>query len=213
MKSNLLPIAYEGFRYILYSIAAFMIFWAFDFEFLALTSAILVFVFMFIYRNPEREVVIFEPNSVLSPVDGVVASIQEIKDERYGYKIAVESGCLNVSVLRVPFDSTLSEVTVKKGARLSEKSSIFKVLNENIELTFSATPSNFLKVRHVLTQSLLSFEVNVKKSQTLRKAARYGVLPNGVTEIYIPRNFRLNVNLGDKLIASESLVGYFVSLP
>lgn len=196
-----------------YSFAFFTLFVIFDFDFFALVSFVFVLLFAYIYRNPERELNIFEKNSFLAPVDGEVIAITEIRDEDYGYKIAVESNYLDVCVLRAPHDSKLESVFVQKGARLSLDSALAQSLNENVVLVFSNANASKVKIKHILKQSITTFDINMKESQFVHQTARYGTMPNGMSEIYIPRNFRLNINVGNKLHASQTLMGYFISVP
>ena len=213
MKNNLFPISQIGLKYMAYSFAFFTLFVIFDFDFFALVSFVFVLLFAYIYRNPERELNIFEKNSFLAPVDGEVIAITEITDEDYGYKIAVESNYLDVCVLRAPHDSKLESVFVQKGARLSLDSALAQSLNENVVLVFSNANASKVKIKHILKQSITTFDINMKESQFVHQTARYGTMPNGMSEIYIPRNFRLNINVGNKLHASQTLMGYFISVP
>jgi len=205
MKNNLLPIAKEGFIYIIYAILAYVVFSFLDFEFLSFLSIIGL---LFIYRNPERELSAFEQNSVVSPVDGVVLSIKEIEGE-YTYKVEIDSTYANVSILRVPMTSLLKNLDLKNGARLSRHSSLARKINENVELVYEDKNSNKLKVLHMLKQSFSSINLGIKESQHLKQGSRYGVMISGITTIYLPQNFRLNVSVGSEVKASESLIGYF----
>ena len=213
MKSNLFPISQVGLKYMAYSFVLFTLFVFFDFSFFALVSFLLIIIFAYIYRNPERELSIFEKNSFLAPVDGEVIAISEIEDEDYVYKVAVDNSYLDVALLRAPYDSKVESIVIQKGARLSLSSPLAQSLNENITLVFNSDNASKVKVKHILKQSITSFDINVKESQFIHQTARYGTMPNGVTEIYIPRNFRLNINVGNKLRASETLIGYFISVP
>ena len=213
MKNNLFPISQVGLKYMAYSFAFFTLFVIFDFDFLTLVSFAFILIFAYIYRNPERELNVFEKNSFLAPVDGEIISITEIEDEDYSYKITVDNSYLDVAVLRAPFDSKLESISVQKGARLSLDSSLAQSLNENVALVFSNVNASKVKIKHILKQSITTFDINVKESQFVQQTARYGTMPNGVSEIYIPRNFRLNINVGTKLRACETLVGFFISVP
>ena len=209
MKSNLLPISSAGFKYVASAFLAFIIFSIFDIEFLALISFILTVAFGFMFRNPEREVPSFEKNSLVSPVDGSVISIEDIQDSEYAYKLEIDSTYLNVGVLRTPLDSTLQSVTIRKGARLATTSILSEDINENAELIFVDENSNSVKVVHKLKRSFDDITVDVKNSQNVKQASRYGVMINGTTTLYLPKNFRLNVTLGSELEGSQTLIGYF----
>jgi len=209
MKSNLLPISNVGFKYIAAAFLAFIIFSILDIEFLALISFVLMFAFGFMFRNPEREVPSFEKNSLVSPVDGSVISIEDIQDSEYAYKVEIDSTYLDVGVLRTPLDATLQSIVKMNGARLATTSSLSNDINENAELIFVDENSNSVKVVHTLTRSFDDISLDVKKSQNVKQASRYGVMINGKTTIYLPKNFRLNITLGSELTGSQTLMGYF----
>lgn len=209
MKSNLLPISSAGFKYVASAFLAFLIFLIFDIEFLALISCILLLAFGFIFRNPEREVPSFEKNSLVSPVDGSVISIEDIGDSEYAYKLEIDSTYLNVGVLRTPLDATLQSVVKRRGARLSSSSALSEDINENAELIFVDENSNSVKIVHQLKRSFDDISLDVKNSQNVKQASRYGVMVNGTTTIYLPKNFRLNVTIGSELEGSQTLIGYF----
>lgn len=213
MRSNLLPIAREGWSYLAGSIASFVVFTLFDLDLLQFFAFLTTLFFIFIFRNPERQNMLYQKNSVVSPVDGVVSSIEEIEGKgRYAYRVEIDGSYLNVALLRVPFSSTLEELKLQRGARLSSFKSLSKSINENAELIFSDTQSsNKMKLVHRLKQSIKGIDIDVAKGQNLLQGSRYGLVVNGITELYLPHNFRLNIDVGNELKASESLIGYFTN--
>ena len=213
MKNNLLPIAKEGWNYLFVALLAFFVFTILDLDFLQFLAFLATFAFIFVFRNPERETMLYQENSVVSPVDGTIISIEELRtDGTYGYKIEIDGSYLNVSLLRVPFTSSLEHIEVNKGARLSSLSPLSKHINENSELVFNDKKSlNSLKIIHKLKQSFKSIDIDIIKSQNMLQGSRYGLMVDGVTTIYLPENFRLNITVGSELIASETLIGYFTN--
>lgn len=211
MSTNLLPIAKEGWNYIFSAVLAFVIFNFLDLSFLEFFSFLAVLFLIFVFRNPERENKIFEESSVCSPVDGVVSSIEEIDDGEYGYKIDIESNYFNVSLLRVPLTSSITSSELHRGSRVSSVSNLSKLLNENAKITFTDKNSNSVKVIHRLNKSFKSIDIDAKEGQNLYKGSRYGLMLNGTTTMLLPKNFRFNVSVGNDLIASENLIGYFTN--
>jgi len=211
MKSNLLPIAKEGWNYLTYSVSALVLFTILDLDLLQLFAFLTTLFFLFIFRNPERENMLYQQNSVVSPVDGVVSSIEELQGENsYAYKVGIEGSYMNVALLRAPFTSTLQNLELQRGARLSDMKSLSKSINENAVLTFNdEDSSNKMKIVHRLKQSIKGIDLDVIKGQRVIQGSRYGLVVNGTTELYLPHNFRLNVDVGNELRASESLIGYF----
>lgn len=209
MKNNLFPIVKEGWKYIGFSLLAYIVFSILDIDLLQIVSFILILFFIAVFRNPERQTPIFQENSVLSPVDGVITSIEELDNEEYAYKIEIDSNYLNVAVLRAPLTSSIENIDLKKGARLSCSDTLFEKLNEYSEIIFKDKNANTVKVIHRLKQSFDNINISASVSQHILQGSRYGVMVNGVTTICLPRNFRLNVNLGNDLKACETLIGYF----
>jgi phosphatidylserine decarboxylase len=209
MNNNLLPIAKEGFSRIGFTILAYVIFTILDFDFLEFFSFLLIVFFIFVYRNPERMIPNLEKMSVLSPVDGVLLSIEELENDEYLYKLEINSSYLNVSLLRVPLNGTVKHINIKHGARLSQTVALSRDINERVELDFEDYYKNKMKISHMLKQSFDDIKLNIIPKQNLIQGSRYGLMVNGITTIYLPQNFRLNVNVGQELGASQTLVGYF----
>ncbi len=209
MKTNLLPLAKEGISYFLYSLAFFILFLLLDFDFLAFLTFTITLFIGYSFRNPERELCVFEASSFLSPVDGIVQSIEELEDNEYAYKIEIQSSCTDVAVLRVPSNAIVSKLLKYNGARTSKDSKLFTTLNENAEISFITQEENKFKIIHTLERSFAPLFIELDEKQKLFQTARYGLMLNGRTSIYLPQNFRANITIGSELKASESLMGYF----
>jgi len=209
MRNNLFPIAKEGWKYIASASVILILFTLLDFDLLTFFILLTLLTFIYLFRNPERQLPIFEKLSVVAPSDGVVNAIVELQDSDYSYRVDIESSCLDVAVLRAPLSAKLESITKYNGTRVSLNSKLFKDTNENVELVFVDEKENRLKITHRLKQSFSPLFIETIKSQNLHQTARYGLMINGVTSIYLPNNFRLDINVGNELKASESLIGYF----
>lgn len=209
MMNNLLPIAKEGWNYILYTLAFFILFSILDVDFLQLLSFAILIFFLFVFRNPERELPNFEHNSVLCPVDGEVTSIETLEGDEYAYKVSLDTSYKDVGILRAPMNASVISVNKKNGTRLSLDTPIAKQTNENASIVFEDADANKVKVVHTVKQSLCGVVINAEESKSVVQSARYGIMIKGITEIYLPQNFRLSLIMGEETTASKSLVGYF----
>ncbi|QSZ42577.1 phosphatidylserine decarboxylase [Sulfurimonas aquatica] len=210
MKSNLLPVAKEGWIYISYSLVAFILFSLLDLSFLSLVSLTIVLFLVYVYRNPERQLPMFANFSVVAPCDGVVSAIVELEDDReYSYRVDVESGYSDISILRAPMNSKVEAINLVNGTRVSKNSKLFSSINESCTVVFRDESNNRVKVMHRLSQSFAPISFDLKVSQQLHQTSRYGVILCGVTSIYLPSNFRLDVNISSEIKSSETLLGYF----
>ncbi|MCF6339384.1 MAG: phosphatidylserine decarboxylase [Sulfurimonas sp.] len=209
MKNNLLAITKEGRSYIICSTLLFVVFAILDCSYLQFFTFLSILFFLFIFRNPQRLQQHYQDNSVTSPVDGVITSIKELKNNDYLYKIEINSSYGDVSLLRVPFNSSIEWLVKQNGTRLSMYSSLSKNINENVELIFIDEKSNKLKILHRLKQSFMGLNIKPIVFKNIKQGSKYGVMLSGTTTLYLPKNFRLNVDTGGKVIAFESLIGYF----
>ncbi len=209
MRNNLFPIAKEGWKYLFLSLPLSILFLLVDWNLLAFITFIITLFSFYVFRNPERELPLFEANSFLAPSDGVVNSIEEINENGYLYKVEIEGSYLDVALLRVPMKAQLISSQKYNGTRVSKQSSLFEALNENLTLTFEDEQNNNFRVEFRVKNSFCSLESNLIVAQKLNQAARFGFMLHGVTTLYLPSNFRLNIQRGNRLKASESLIGYF----
>ena len=211
MRNNLLPIAKEGMKYIFCSFGFFILFGFLDFEFLQFFTFLSFVFFIYVFRNPEREIPSFQDASVVAPADGIISSIEELKDEEYAYKVVIDSSFFNVALLRTPIVAKVEEVEILRGANLSKYHPLHVEINENATVIFKDIKENTLKVTHRLKQGFKPLDINIIKSQNLNQGSRYGVMINGITTLYLPKNFRLNVSKGAEVNASQTLIGYFTN--
>ena len=208
-NSNLFIISKYGLKSVAYSFGAFAFFYLFGFSVLAtLAFSVLVFL-VFVYRNPERELNIFESSSILAPSDGVVSAIEELEGGEFRYKVEIESSLFDVGVLRFPLSGTVESVECVHGTRLAKNAPQFNHLNESCSYTAKDEQQNTIKVVHTLKQTALPLVVELQSEQSLYKSLRYGYANNAVTTLYLPDNVRLSIQVGSHLKAGESLVAHF----
>lgn len=205
---NLFIVAKSGWSYLLVTFVLGLFFIAIDFNVLAFVAFALLLFFLYVFRNPERELSSFEDTSIVSPVDGVVTAIEELEDSEYAYRIDVVSSYFDVSLLRSPISATLKELSIQKGARVSNTSALKKI-NENVSIVFGDSKSNNIKITHTLGQSFAGIDIDTTAEQKLLKGSRYGLMLCGVSSIYLPKNVRLNLHVSTRLRASETLIGFF----
>lgn len=207
MKSNLLPIAKESSKYIFTSGVVFLLAWILGFGKIAFLAFLISIFFLYVFRNPEREINPYEQGSIISPVDGVVVDIEEILDSDE-YRVDIESSYFDVALLRVPFNATLESLEHIKGARLDSNAKDFYKLNEYATLNFRLDDLKQIKVIHRVKNSFAPLSLDLRVNQKLLCGSRYGYMLNGLTSIYTPRDSRLNIELGSRVEASSTIIGY-----
>jgi len=196
-----------GVKKAAYAIAAALLFALLDFELLSFLTLLLALFFLFAYRNPTRLQAAISNYGVVSPVDGVVVEIEQIDDDEYRYKVVIDSSMLQSGMLRVPFEAKKTSYKLQRGSRVSKVSPLFETLNESLEALFE-NGERKIKVKHRLKRSPLPIELLEKKSE-LKCCELYGFAYDALSVLYLPREFRLNVHIGQQLASSQNIVGYF----
>lgn len=209
MSSNLLPLLKEGFTSVAYSFIAFILFMLFDFELLAFLAFGLTLFYIYLYRNPERMAPYYEDNALIAPVDGIVVAIEDLEESRFAYKITLEGSYSHVSVLRAPMKAEVTAVSHFFGTKLGQTSPLFGKTNETLTYELCTSEKNSIYVVHRVKQSIDSIHTDMKQNTRVVSGQRYGVMINGITEIFIPHNFRINIDIGTQVTASNTLLGYF----
>lgn len=162
-----------------------------------------------IFRNPERNTLESESDSVISSVDGVVLSIEEtMVDDNKMTKVTIMNSLWDVSMLRAPFDGTIEGFKIRHGASLPLYNPLSDTLNEKAVLSFRSTKGDEIYIEHLSEQNCFPIGIEVEKSQKFKEGARYGFLAKGRSIIYLPENSRISVNPGASVRAGESVIGY-----
>ena len=87
MRNNLFFISRSGWPYIAYALFASLIFAVLDLDFFSFISFIFALFFVYSFRNPERELSLIKKKKNVSPIDGVVREINELKDDGGVFKV------------------------------------------------------------------------------------------------------------------------------
>lgn len=173
-----------------------------------ITGGLLLAVLM-IFRNPERNTSETEPDSVISSVDGIVLSVEEMMvDEHKMTKVTIINSLWDVSMLRAPFDGVVEGFKIRHGASLPLYNPLSDTLNEKAVISFRSAKGDEIYIEHLSEQNCFPIGIEVEKSQKFKEGARYGFLAKGRSIIYLPENTRISVNAGTSVRAGESVIGY-----
>lgn len=208
--NNIFSISKSGWKFIGYAIGLFLLFAILDLDTLSYLSFALVLCLAYLYRNPERTKFTFEHESVVSPVDGVVISVEKLEEnQKYAYKIVIDSKCFDVGTLRTPMSSVVKELSFIKGTKLSNNTNLAKKLNEKLTFTLEDTMDNRVKIEHFSKQNFgdISSELTINKK--ISESQIYGFMLSGITTIYLSKNFKPTVASGSRVEASSMLLGSF----
>ena len=177
---------------------------------------IFIFVTIWVYyffRDPER-IVIEDSNYLVSPADGRISSISEVKgpielglDNKQFTKVSIFMNVFDCHVNRSPSNGEIEEIFYKPGKFLN--ASLDKASEENernyFKIKVEETSENIVVVqiagliaRRIVTQ--------VQKSQKVKQGERLGMIRFGSrVDIYFSQRNTM-VKVGQNVIAGESLI-------
>jgi len=209
MKNNTTTqiIAKEGWKYLLFIFALFLLSLVFDF-FSWVFLAILLFT-SYMFRNPERLPAEDDDMAVLAPCDGEILSISKASyvDGKEYIKVEIQKTLLEVSMLRAPTMMNIKETNRRHGLILSSNSPLKEQLGERVILKCS---SKYNELFLNINTGIFARKIELFKTVgPLKSAQRFGILVDGNIELYLALDTRIKVSVGDTIKAGESVLGYF----
>lgn len=206
------PVAHEGVPFI--GIFAFLTILSAIFSFNCLTVIfLLATVFtLYFFRDPERFVP-QEENAIISPADGKVIVIERVSEnpfiEGHAFKVSIFMNVFNVHVNRNPIAGTVKEILYKPGQFYSADSKKGAEYNENCGVVVET--ANNKKLAYVQVAGLIARRIVcwLEKGDTTTAGKRFGLIRFGSrVDLYLPVESTIEVNLGDKVRAGETILGY-----
>ena len=206
------PIAPEGMRFIVPLAVISMIFWSLGLRVLAGFFTLFTLFIIYFFRDPER---IIPPGekAVLSPADGKVIQIQPCVEGRFlkgaALKVSVFMSIFDVHVNRNPLTGRIVDSAYSQG----------RFIRADLDQASASNEQNVLVVENGEGARLLVVQIAgliarrivcwVKKGDRVERGQRFGLIRFGSRlDIYLPENTALQVRLGQKALAGQTILGY-----
>ena len=170
--------------------------------------ALILYTFAF-FRDPER-VAPDDPDAVLAAADGVVADIGETEEAELlksrMKRIGIFLSVFDVHTNRAPIDGRISYRQHHEGLCLDARSPECSTKNEAMTWAFE-NPRVTVVVKQ-LTGAIARRIVGwAKVNDYLAKGERFGMIRFGSrTEVYLPLDATVLVNVGDKVIGGLTVI-------
>ena len=206
-----LPVAQPGLKFICIAILITGMLFYFGWVLFAwIFFAVTLFVCWF-FRDPDR-VTPKDEKSLISPADGKVIIVEE--QEKCDYlpdpciKVSIFN-VFNVHVNRIPFDGTVQKVEYHSGKFMNasfDKASVHNERNALMIKTSDDTSFAVVQIAGLVARRIVNC---VKEGERVKKGDRYGMIQFGSRlDLYLPRDFEVAVNIGEKTKAGSTIIGY-----
>ena len=168
---------------------------------------LLVFCINF-FRDPIRTVPAGE-NFIIAPADGKIVKITDVNDTDVGEAqlVSIFLNVFNVHCNRMPIDGTFTSVKYEKGKFLAAFDHKASDENEQVITIISHKSGNY-KIKQIAGLIARRILCYAKEGLILHKGGRLGFIRFGSrTDLIMPSNVKINVNLGEKVKGGESVIG------
>ena len=173
-----------------------------------------VFVIQF-FRDPARSAPDGELN-VLSPADGRVVAVEQVRDpyaERDALKISVFMNVFNVHSNRSPVAGTVESVNYFAGRFFNaalDKASLENERNATVLRTPQGHVITSVQVAGLVAKRILCY---TKPGERLYAGQRYGFIRFGSrVDVYLPLDARPRVAIGDKVQATSTVLAELAAI-
>jgi phosphatidylserine decarboxylase len=206
-----IPIAKQGFRFILFGLAGMILFHWLNIPLgWGLASVFTLFVASF-FRDPERNIPRGE-KTILAPADGKILLIEEVRGTPFStepaVKISIFMSVFNCHVNRVPQSGRIENIVYRPGKFIpADKGSASAENEQNALLLMTETGHaiSFVQVAGLIARRIVCW---VRPGYSVNQGDRFGLIQFGSrVDLYVPPLTRLQVRRGDKVKAGLTVMG------
>jgi phosphatidylserine decarboxylase len=210
MKNYGIPIASEGWPFILPLAAITIVVFLLGWKWPGYTLLVLTLFVLFFFRDPERTVPEGK-DAVVSPADGKVIVIKDIYEPDYlkqdVKQISIFLSVFNVHVNRAPVGGNVEVVKYNPGK--FHVASVDKASLDNEQTAMVITNGT----RKVLVKQIAGLIARrivcyAKPGDAIKPGERYGLIRFGSrVDIFLPKNAEIKVKLGDRVTGAKDVIG------
>ncbi len=203
-------IAAPGYPFVLGGVMLVLLGWAMGSWTLTLAGVLGGGFFAYFFRDPER-VIPVDPGAVVSPADGKVVILDEVREEEFlkapAKRVAIFMNVLDVHVNRTPVSGQVAEARHRDGKFKAAFRQEAGWLNEQ-QATVLTRPDGrrvlVVQIAGLLARRIVPF---VQPGQELVRGERLGMICFGSrVDLYLPPECEILAKVGDHLRAGSSVV-------
>ena len=209
MSDRMLPIAAEGWGFILVPLVlAALLTWA-GWVKTALALGALAAFMVFFFRDPERAVPT-TPRAILAPADGKVMAVGPVADDPFvgpAQAVSIFLSPLDVHVNRSPLAGLVVGVEYRPGAKMAAYRAEASEQNERTSISIQGDGARVV-VRQIAGVLARRIVCRVRPGDRLSSGERFGLIKFGSrTDLIVPATARLQVKAGDRVRGGETVMG------
>jgi phosphatidylserine decarboxylase len=205
----MLPIAAEGWGFILVPLAlSLLLAWA-GWTKLALALGVVAAFMAFFFRDPERSAPPVA-GAILAPADGRVVDVRSGVDDPFvgaAQAVSIFLSPLDVHVNRSPLAGLVVDVQYRPGAKLAAYRPEASERNERTVIAIQGEAARVV-VRQIAGVLARRIVCRIRTGDKLASGERFGLIKFGSrTDLIVPTSVRLRVKPGDRVRGGETVMG------
>ncbi len=212
MKNQHQPIAVEGYPFIALFAFITVVFALLGWTVITLLFLVLTLFSVYFFRNPDRTVPL-EKGAVVSPADGKVVFVGTVEEKRLlnceMIKVSIFMSVFNVHVNRVPCSGKVIDQFYNKGQFVNAALDKASLENEQAGMLLecdNGKPLLVVQIAGLIARRIVTYPVI---GDVLERGQRYGLIRFGSRlDVYLPTDCKVEVELGDRCVAGETIIGY-----
>jgi len=205
-----IPIAREGYPFIVLVAFIAIAAWAFGWERVAALAFLLTIFVTAFFRDPERKITA-RPGDILAPADGRVLAVESLSASRYFsgacQRVTIFMSVFNAHVNRIPISGTVEEISYHPGRFLlgfSEKASLENEQNAVRIRDERGRDMTMVQIAGLVARRIICY---LNKGQAVQAGERFGLIRFGSRmDLYMPPTADILVVPGDRVKAGLHVV-------
>lgn len=200
-----LPLAPQGWPFIISLLAATLIFWFLCWTMAAAVAALLLVFCLNFFRDPDRKTP--DGDLFICPADGKVIRAETQKDG--SSRVDIFMNVFNVHVNRAPMSGTIVSMQYINGRFVNASFDIASEENERHQFVLEAENGaliKFTQISGLIARRIIRY---VDIGDQVKAGERIGMIRFGSrVDSIIPEGYTLNVKVGDQVKAGETILAY-----
>ena len=210
MKNYGIPVASEGWPFIIPLAVVTALMFAFGWRNTAFVALALTLFVLFFFRDPERPVA-EGAGVVVSPADGRVIVIKDVFEPTYlkqdVKQVSIFLSVFNVHVNRAPVEGVVEVVKYNPGKFHVASVDKASLDNEQTAMVIGSGKNKILvkQIAGLIARRIVCY---AKPGDQIKRGERYGLIRFGSrVDIFLPKDVELKVKIGDRIKGSRDVIG------
>lgn len=204
-------IAREGYPFIVLFGFVTLVFALLGWTFVTLILLFLTLFTAYFFRDPAR-VVPTQDNVLVAPADGKVIFVGDVEEDRFFNervtKISIFMSIFDGHVNRVPCSGKVIDMFYNKGEFINASYDKASLSNEQAGILLESEAGHkilFVQIAGLVARRIVTYPAI---GDLLQRGNRYGLIRFGSrVDIYLPTTVDINVTLGERTVAGETILG------